>query len=242
MINSGRAFWIGAIALLAETPALAVDGGLAAQGASESYYEASASGADLTPSASGTTDAAASGGLPTALYAVEGAGGVSYRELAPGSWQVDIAVAPRPHERVDAIYDLVLAIPLPVGSSSEAWQIVPRDGTSKDAKPIVYSGAQVVLKRNVALERSWLPLLAGAAQGLPDLSRTGYAWTLWDAVVRYDASVGPTVQAYASFRYKADPSIGALDPNDPRSSGYVITWIPTLENVPPFAVRLDVAP
>jgi hypothetical protein len=109
-----------------------------------------------------------------------------------------------------------------------------------DAKPIVYSGEIVVLKHNVPLERSWLPLLAGAPQGLPDLSRTGYAWTLWDAMVRYDASMGDTVQAYASFEYQADAKARALDANDPRSSGFVITWIPTLETAPPFAVRLDV--
>jgi hypothetical protein len=97
-----------------------------------------------------------------------------------------------------------------------------------------------VLKRNVPLEQSWLPLLAGAPNGLPDLSRTGYAWTFWDAIVRYDASAGATVRAYGTFRYETDPGVAAPDPADPGNAAYVITWIPTLDAVPPFAVRLDV--
>ena len=90
------------------------------------------------------------------------------------------------------------------------------------------------------LESAWLPLLSGAPGGLPDLSGTGYAWTLWDTIVRYDASAGATVQAYGTFRYQAGPRVVAPDAENPENAAYVITWIPTLEAVPPFAIRLDV--
>jgi hypothetical protein len=165
---------------------------------------------------------------------------VAYRELGGGAWEVSVQVARRPHERVDAVYDLVLALPLPIGSSSQEWRIEPKLGSSEDSAPVVYGGEAVVLKRNVPLETSWLPLLAGSAGGLPDLSRSGYAWTLWDTIVRYDASAGATLQAFATFRYAADPRVEAPDPGNPDNAAYVITWIPTLDDVPPFAIRVDV--
>jgi hypothetical protein len=138
------------------------------------------------------------------------------------------------------VYDLVLALPLPVGSTSNQWQIAPKTNSSATAEPIVYGGEAVVLKRNVPLEKAWLPVLAGTSSGLPDLSRTGYVWTLWDAIVRYDATAGATLEAFGTFRYSADARVRALDSDNPDNAAYVITWIPTLEDVPPFAIRLDV--
>lgn len=242
MMKIGRDLLVGAAALLAALPAFAIDGGFAAPGGGDTYYEkAVEEGAAATSSSLlATEDGAASGGLPTSLYVVDAQGGVAYRNLGNGAWQLELTMVRRPHERVDAVYDLVLALPLPVGSSSDAWRIAPKVGLSASSAPVLYGGEQVVLKRNVPLEKTWLPLLAGAPGGLPDLSRTGYAWTLWDTIVRYDASAGVTLQAFATFDYTADPRVAAPDSENPDNAAYVITWIPTLEAVPPFAIRLDV--
>jgi hypothetical protein len=217
-------------------PARAIDGGFAASGEDVSYYEVTA---DPEALAAATKDGAAAGGLPTSLYAVDAAGGVQYQALGDGAWQVSIEVASRPHERVDAVYDLVLALPLPVGSTAADWRIHPKTASGANASPVSYGGETIVLKRNVPLETAWLPLLAGAEAGLPDLSRSGYAWTLWDTIVRYDPTAGTTLGASATFRYAADRA-PALDPENPDNAAYVITWIPTLEDVAPFAIRLDV--
>jgi hypothetical protein len=100
----------------------------------------------------------------------------------------------------------------------------------------------VTLKRNGPLEKSWLPVLVGARDGLPDLAGSGYEWTLWDTIVRYDASAGSSLQGFATLRYRAGRSVIAPDPEDPRNAAYVITWIPALGTaVPPFTLRLDVA-
>ena len=237
MMSLSRISLIAATFALA-TPSLAFDGGLAAQGEETTYYEQMAAGEALTPAS--TADQAASGGLPTELFVVEAEGGVRYRDLGDGSWAVDVEVAPRPHERVDAVYDLVLALPLPLGSKSDAWRITPRLSSRAGAAQFVYGGESVVLKRNVPLEAAWLPLLAGAPDGLPHLSSSDYVWTFWDAIVRYDASAGSTLQAFGSFRYEAESWVQALDSEDPRNAAYVITWVPTLDAVPPFAIRLDV--
>jgi hypothetical protein len=204
----------------------------------KTYYE-TVSDSEAVAESSLTTDAAASGGLPASLYAIEGAGGVVYRPLGNGAWEVSVEVAERPHERVDAVYDLVLALPLPLGSKAKDWRIaVKQSPSSPDA--LVYGGERVQLRRNVPLEQSWLPLLAGAPNGLPDLSRTGYAWTFWDAIVRYDPAAGATLRAYGTFRYRADERVVAPDAENPDNAAYLVTWIPTLEAVPPFAIRLDV--
>ena len=244
MTSMRRALLIAAAALLAAGPAASFDGGgFAAEDPGLSYYEIAVdeqavASSDMTSSEL-TKDGAASGGLPSSLFVVDAEGGVTYRALGDGAWEVAVDVAQRPHERVDAVYDLVLALPLPLGSRAKTWRIAPKvSGASSTS--IVYGGEAIVLKRNVPLERSWLPLLAGAPGGLPDLSRTGYAWTFWDAIVRYDASAGATVQAYGTFRYEADPRVVAPDAENPDNAAYVITWIPTLEAVPPFAIRLDV--
>jgi hypothetical protein len=248
-----------AILALAAGPVLAIDGGTAAApvggGASSSYYEEAAkdvdagasvsvsSGADARVSVSSSArGGSGAGGLPTALHVVEAAGGVEYRSDAPGAWEVAVTVAERPHERVDAVYDLVLALALPEGGGSDAWRIGVREGSRRASAAAVYAGEKVSLKRNVPLEASWLPLLVGAPEGLPDLAGSGYEWTLWDTIVRYDASAGSTVQGFATLRFAADPSLEAPDPEDPRSAAYVITWIPALgASVPPFTLRLDVA-
>jgi hypothetical protein len=243
MTSMPRALLITAAALLPAGPGFALDGGGFAAEPGASYYEIAVeeqavASSDMTSSEL-TKDGAASGGLPSSLYVVDAEGAVTYRALGDGSWEVAVEVAERPHERVDAVYDLVLALPLPVGSKAKTWRIVPKaSGLSSTA--IVYGGEPIVLKRNVPLERSWLPLLAGAPGGLPDLSRSGYAWTFWDAIVRYDAGAGATVQAYGAFRYQADPRVVAPDADNPDNAAYVITWIPTLEAVSPFAIRLDV--
>ena len=229
--------WVGALVCLTGVQALAVDGGFAAQGSNTSYYQTATEGLAVAPADTATTDAAASGGLPSSLYAIDAGGGVVYHNLGKGAWQVDLAMAPRPQEQVDAVYDLVLALPMPVGSTAKDWRIMPKDAKGQG---IVYGGETIVLKRNVPLENAWLPVLAGSAGGLPDLSRSGYAWTLWDAIVRYDATAGATLEAYGSFRYAADAKLGAPDAANPDNAAYVITWIPTLEAVPPFAIRLDV--
>jgi hypothetical protein len=227
-----------AAALLAADPIAALDGSFAAVEPGPTYYEL-ATDEQAVASAETTKDSSASGGLPNSLYVVDAEGGVSYRDLGDGAWEVSVEVAERPHERVDAVYDLVLALPLPIGSKAETWRIATK-ASPTSTSTIVYGGESIVLKRNVPLEHAWLPLLAGAPGGLPDLSRTGYAWTFWDAIVRYDASAGATVQAYGTFRYQADPRVVAPDAENPDNAAYVITWIPTLEAVPPFAIRLDV--
>jgi hypothetical protein len=244
------------VLVFAAGPVLAIDGGTVAPPppgggglASSSYEEAvSPQGDGVTASyyeeatARGARTSAAPGGLPSALHVVEAEGGVEYRSDRPGSWEVAVTVAERPHERLDAVYDLVLALALPEGGGSDAWRIGVREGSRRSSAAAVYAGEKVSLKRNAPLEASWLPVLVGAPEGLPDLSGSGYAWTLWDTIVRYDASAGSTVQGFATLRFAADPSLEAPDPEDPRSAAYVITWIPALgASVPPFTLRLDVA-
>jgi hypothetical protein len=236
MTSIGRAFLAAAALWLAALPAWSIDGGFAATGDDGSYYERTADAESL---AAATADGAASGGLPTSLYVVDAMGGVRYQSLGNGVWEVSLQVAKRPHERVDAVYDLVLALPLPIGSAAEAWRIEPKLDGTPGAGRVSYGGEPIALKRNVPLETAWLPLLAGAKGGLPDLSRSGYAWTFWDTIVRYDATAGATLQAFATFRYAAE-GVAAPDPSDPSNAAYVITWIPTLDDVPPFAIRLDV--
>lgn len=229
-------FLLAAAVLLTAAPTLAVDG---ASIAPETTYYESAVEAEALATSAATADGASSGGLPGSLHTIDAAGGVLYTDLGDGSWQLSVEVGERPHERVDAVYDLVLALPLPVGSRASSWRIQPKVSRTNSA-PIVYGGETLVLKRNVPLEQAWLPLLAGAPGGLPDLSRTGYAWTFFDAIVRYDPAAGATVQAYGTFRYRADARAVAPDAENPDNAAYLITWIPTLEAVPPFAIRLDV--
>jgi len=235
-------------ALLAPSAARSVDGtgfapsggdALAAAESSATYYEQTLS--ERAAKADSLDASGAYAGLPRRLHVVDAAGGVSYR--ADGSrGRVTLRLDERPHERVDAVYDLVLALPLPAGFATDAWRIEARRGSERASVPLVYGGETVALKRNVPLEGTWLPLLVGSDEGLPDLG-SGWAWTLWDTVLRYDPTAGATVEGFARLDYEADASLGALDPEDPRNAAYLITWIPTLDaEVPPFAVRLDVVP
>ena len=223
-------------------PVHAVDGGagIVAGGDGSSYYEETLSQSGLT---TGALDASGSyGGLPKGLHTVDAAGTVAYSGDA-GRWRVKLTMDERPHEKVDAVYDLVLALPLPAKLSGADWRIDARSGAEGASVPLVYGGEAVSLKRNAPLEASWLPLLVGASDGLPDLSGSGYAWTLWDTVLRYDAAAGATLQGFATLDYEADPTLAAPDPEDPRNAAFLITWIPTLDAaVPPFAIRVDVVP
>ena len=232
--------WAGVAA-----PATAADGGSAAMG--PTYYEQLVGTGDLAALES------QAGGLPTTLHVVEAAGGVEYRvlsERAKGTtWQVSLEVAERNHERVDAVYDLVLALPLPASSDGIAafetkqWDIKAREGLPGSSVALIYGGEKLTLKRNVALEKAWLPALQDSRDGLPDLSGTGYMFTLWDTVLRYDPSYGDRVQGLASLTYETGADVLAPDPEDERNAGYVITWIPTLDpSIPPFTIRLDVRP
>ncbi len=62
--------------------------------------------------------------LPEALHVVDAAGGVDFRivETVGGetTWEVTLEVAERNHERVDAVYDLVLALLLPTADDGSA--------------------------------------------------------------------------------------------------------------------------
>lgn len=219
------------------TSALAADASTSAD--ASTYYEHAL--AERTLSATEALEAASGGGLPGALYVVEAAGGVEYRDRSDGLWQVRVEVGERPHERVDAVYDLVLALALPAGFRTSQWRIGVREGREGSSAAVVYAGEKVSLKRNAPLEASWLPRLVGATDGLPDLAGTGYAWTLWDTIVRYDASAGSTLQGFGTLDYAADGAVAAPDAADPRHAAYVITWLPTLDaTVPPFTLRLDV--
>jgi hypothetical protein len=183
------------------------------------------------------------GGLPAELAVVDANGAVRYRETAAGSWQVTIEVAEQAHEAADAVYDLVVALALPAGFHTDAWRIGVREGSPDASVPVVYAGEKLRLKRNLALETSWLPLLVGGEAGLPDLSDTDYVWTLWDTIVRYDEEAGPFLQGFATLDYSADASVPAPDPEDPRSAAYVISWVPSLDAaIAPHALRLDAAP
>jgi len=235
-----------ALALLTAGPAAAVDGGAAASGeGGDTYYSATVGGHWAGHEMEGT-----GAGLPESLHVVEGQGSASYERLAEhegrAEWELRIEVAERPHERVDAVYDLVLAVPLPRDGAGRAlfsalhFGITAREGPPGGSVPMVYGGEKVVLKRNVALERAWLPHLVGAPGGLPALDGTGYGYTLWDTILTYDSNRSSTIQGWGTLRYETDVGIAAPDAADSRHAAYLITWIATLDpGVPPFTVRLD---
>ena len=181
--------------------------------------------------------------LATATYVV-GSGGGSVE------WRIEIRGVTRPHERVDSVYQMIAVLPLPINSQGRAafrasqWGISPHEGNEAASVPLIYGGEKVTLKRNVTLEKTLLPNLiseSGDPDSLPSLSGTGYAYTLWDAIVLYDPDFGDTVQLIADLRYRTDASVEPPDPSDERFKAYVITWIPDLDiSVPPFAIRIDV--
>ena len=105
-----------------------------------------------------------------------------------------------------------------------------------------YGKEKVVLKRNVALEKSLLPNLIGSNDDkLPDLAGTGYDHTLWDTVLLYDESYGDTIEASARLEYSTESGVLAPDSGDDRFKAHVVTWIPTLDpTIPPYTVALEV--
>lgn len=230
-----------AAAILAASPsARAVDGNIAEP--DPTYYETTTSS-----SFTGT-------GLPSTLHIVDSTAtaayalGASTRETL--EWTLDVRGFLRRHERVDAVYQIVVVLPLPSDSAGGdafdllAWGLTPQEGTPGSSVPLVYGGEKVILKRNVTLEETLLPNLidpSGSEGKLPDLSGTGYKYTLWDAIVRYDAGHGDTVQAFATLRYTTDAAAAPPDAGDDRLQAYVIVWIPTLDpSVAPFTIRMDV--
>lgn len=173
-----------------------------------------------------------------ARYTRTGAGG------GRASWEVRLTDFVRNHERVDAVYHVLLVLPAPVGFTALDRGIALREGTEKASVPLIYGGEKLVLKRDVALEKALLPGLVGESEGkLPDLAGTGYAHTLWGAVVRYDAMYDATLQAWASLRYETADTVRGPDAADPRFQAFLVTWVPTLRaDVRPWAIRIDVAP
>ena len=224
-------------------PPLADDEGARARAVElgESYYEEAFAQRGRSADEKSAASAAAAEGLPTALHVVEASGGVRYRALGDGRFKVRVEVDRRPHEQVDALYDLVLALPLPEGFVTDAWRIPLYTGSPANSQPLVYAGERLRLKRNLPLESTWLPALAGAVDGLPDLSGSGYVWTIWDTIVRYDAKAGAMVGGFGTLSFEADASIPAPDSGDPAKAAYLITWVPALDaSVPPYTIRLDV--
>ncbi|HBZ70244.1 MAG TPA: hypothetical protein DEP35_11115 [Deltaproteobacteria bacterium] len=230
----------GALAFAA--PAGASDGGAVV---SLTYYQ------QITGSQPISALESTSPGVPTALAIDNCSATVEYIHTAQpnGSvlWDVLVQGFQRNSERVNAVYDMVFVLPLPVTSSGAAAftpvdpAIAPQVGTPAAPEPLVYGGETIVLKRDVGLEKSLLPGLVGdPSQGkLPSLAGTGYAYTLWDTIVQYDPGYGPTIQGWASFHYTTDATV-----SPPVASGmnaYLITWIPTLNsNIPAYAVRMTV--
>jgi hypothetical protein len=225
-----------ALALLAGAPPPAPEGEPLAAAKTESYAADSLARSGATPEEARSAE---SGGLPDTLHTLEGEGAASYRQLDDGRWKVKVEIAAR-HEQVDALYDLVMALPLPETFESESWRIPVNERVGDDVVPVIYSGERVRLKRNQPLEASWLPLIVGSANGLPDLTGTGYRWTLWDTIIRYDEHAGRTISGFGVFAYTADEAV-APDATDPRNAVYLISWIPSVDaSIPPLALRIDV--
>ncbi|HKE09930.1 MAG TPA: hypothetical protein VKE73_00020 [Myxococcota bacterium] len=192
-------------------------------------------------------------GVPTALAIDNCSATVEYLPAAQpdGSllWDVLIQGFQRNTERVSAVYDMVFVLPLPFTPSGGAAftlvdsAIIPQTGSPSAPAPLLYGGEQIVLKRNVGLEKTLLPGLIGNPNlgKLPSLTRTGYGYTLWDAIVQYDPSYGPTLQGWASFHYTTSSAVSAPVASDSRMKAYLITWIPALNsNIPAYAVRMAV--
>jgi hypothetical protein len=231
--------------LLPASPAGAIDGDSLGFGAS-TYYEGVVGGDSASSLESSDS------GVPTRLSVSDSSATVAYSSVARQDgrleWTASIRGFSRPTERVEAVYHVIAILPLPVDAQGRSlatpayFGIVPREGTPQASVPLIYSGEKVVLKRSHALERTLLPSLIGSASGqLPSLAGTGYGYTFWDAIVRYDPAYGDTLQSFVDFQYTTDPGVAAPDAMDERLKAYVVTWIPALDpSVPPYAVRLDV--
>jgi hypothetical protein len=200
----------------------AVDG-YSAVAPTSSYYESVSGGEPIASLES------AEAGHPVATVMEDTSATLRYEvtSTAPDQvvWQVALEDFARPHERVDAVYDLVLVLPLPADANGKkAFRALQRrielqEGVPGASVALVYAGEPISLKRNV-----------------------GYAYTVWDTIVAYDAAYGDVVQAHASFGYTTDESVLPPDASDERLKGYLITWIPSLgSEVPPFTLRIDVS-
>ncbi len=213
----------------------------------ESYYE------QLLTVGSAEALASTEPGLPTTLFLSDSGATASYarRERGPlSNWTLEIRGLQRRHERVDAVYQMIAVLPLPVDDrGADAFEakslgIYPRRGTGQASAPLIYGGERVVLKRNVALERSLLPGLVGYSSigdKLPSLQGTGYEYTLWDTIIRYDPNHGDTVQVIADVAYSTSSDVSPPDPADARLKAYVITWIPGMDpRNALFTVRIDI--
>jgi hypothetical protein len=213
--------------------------------ATPTYYE-SAVGTDSVQALE-TTDPT----LPTQLAIDDATAVATYRATATNAartvWQLRIDGFARRHEHVDAIYDMVLVLALPELGGRDAFEpakrgFVVEDGDSDHPSPLVYGGENVVLKRNVGIEKSLLGQVTGPG-GLPDLAGSGYRWTAWDTIMERDPGHDDTVKASGHLDYTTASGVRPPDPDDPRMAAYLITWIPELPaSIPPFGVRMDVAP
>jgi hypothetical protein len=191
-------------------------------------------------------------GLPSAVQISDSSATVEYvssrAEKGRLDWTLKVRGLLRSHERIDVVYQMIAVLPVPVDVEGRPafeplqWSIAPREGSEGASVPLIYSGEKVLLKRNVALEGILLPSLVGSGPDkLPSLAGTGYEYSLWDTIIRYDPSYGDTVQVLADFRYRTDARVAPPDARDDRLKAYVVTWIPTLDpSVPPFAIRMDV--
>jgi hypothetical protein len=208
----------------------------------QTYYQS------IVGTESAASLASAAPELPTALFIEDATAKATYERVTKGEWELRIDGFHRNHERVDAIYDMVLVLALPVApDGSDGFVTLGRgvrveEGAAARPVSLVYGGEKVVLKRNVGLEKGLLARLVGDGKGqLPPLDGTDYRWTAWDTILSRDASFGDFVQARAILRYETTPVVAPPDARDSRVAAYVITWIPSLPaKVPPYAVRIGV--
>jgi len=207
-----------------------------------SYYQSVVDGGET---------ATAAPGVPTLLALDDADAEATYTLLASGGgvaeWRVEIEGYERRAETVDALYDMIVVLPLPAdGAGNAAFTAAPGGIPVLDSggQPFLYAGKPQVLRRNHALEKSLLAGLVGQPGQpgkLPDLSGTGYRYTMWDTIVPWDGAAGSSVQAAGALEYETDASVAAPDPADVRFAAYVVTWIPSLSAaVAPYAVRVDV--
>lgn len=212
---------------------------------SPTYYESVVGGASVASLSSPDPT------LPSALAIDEATARTSYQAVPTKDgidWTLRIEGFDRRHEQVDAVYDMVLVAALPVDANgADAFQATQRgffveEGTAGATVPLIYGGEKIVLKRNVAIEKTLLPQVSGP-NGLPDLAGTGYRWTAWDTIVQRDAAHESVVRANGHLSYSTATGISAPDSDDARMAAYLITWIPGLPpEVAPFSVRMDVVP
>ena len=247
-MTSTRLLVIAALAAAAlgfPPAARAIDGGEGGGGGS-SYFEG------VVGFSAPSELESASPGLPDGLHFSDSTATAEYAS-APAEkggldWTLQVRGLLRDHERVDAVYHVLVILPAPVDSAGrdafkpQHWGITPREGAPGSSVPLIYAGEKVVLKRSRVLERTLLPALVGSdSDQLPSLAGTGYGYRIWQAIIRYDPGYGDTVQVFADFRYTTGPDVARPDGRDERLKAYVVTWIPALDpSIPPFAIRMDI--